>query len=108
LGTRGGRPTPSAQKTGRKTNNGARGAHIAYCTERKTQVFHQSVMSEIVPKDEKWQKIGRTSILFFFPKAAKKKKCACFFLPDLRLFSLLGGKIVGKPGTRGKINDRKI
>jgi hypothetical protein len=26
----------------------------------------------------------------------------------LRLFSLLGGKIVGKPGTRGKINDRKI
>jgi hypothetical protein len=26
-----------------------------------------------VPKDEKWQKIGRTCILFFFRQAAKKK-----------------------------------
>ena len=45
FGTRGGRsPTPSAKRTGRKTNNIARGAHIAYCTEGKTRVFQQSAM----------------------------------------------------------------
>ena len=107
LGTRGGRsPTPSAQKAGRKTNNVARGAHIAYCTEGKTRVFHQSVMKSC-QKTKNGKKLAERASCFFSAKR-QKKKCACFFLPDLRLFSLLGGKIVGKPGTRGKINDRKI
>ena len=45
FGTRGGRsPTPSAKRTGRKTNNIARGAHIAYCAEGKTRVFQWSAM----------------------------------------------------------------
>jgi hypothetical protein len=81
--------------------------HILLIAPKGKHEF-SSIAHEIVPKDEKWQKNGRTCILYFFPQAAKKKKSACFFLPDLRSFSLLGGKIVGKPGTRGKINDRKI
>ena len=77
LGTRGGRsPTPSAQKAGRKTNNVARGAHIAYCTEGKTRVFHQSVMKSCqkTKNGKNWPNVHR-----FFSAKRQKKKCACFF-----------------------------
>ena len=80
FGTRGGRsPTPSAKRTGRKTNNIARGAHIAYCTEGKTQVF-QTIGHEIVPKDEHLRKNGGTCILFFPRQHAAKPKMRVFFL----------------------------
>ena len=104
FGTRGGRsPTPSAKKTGRKTNNIARGAHIAYCTEGKTRVFQQRAKRRKLAK-----KMPNVHPVFFPPSGKKKKKCACFFLPVWLLFSLSGGKIVGKTGVGGKIKDRKI
>jgi hypothetical protein len=78
FGTRGGRsPTPSAQKAGRKTNNVARGAHIAYCTEGKTRVFHQSVMKSCqkTKNGKNWPNVHPV----FFPPSGKKKKMRVFF-----------------------------
>ena len=71
-------PTPSAERTGRKAANIARGAHIAYCTEGKTQVF-QTIGHEIVPKDEKMAE--RASC--FFSAKRQKKKMRVFFSSGL-------------------------
>ena len=81
FGTRGGRsPTPSAKRTGRKTNNIARGAHIAYCAEGKTRVFQRLAMKSC-QKTKKWRNVHPV----FFPPSGKKK-CACFFFPRFGVY----------------------
>ena len=92
-------PTPSASKAGRKINNVARGAHIAYCTEEKTRVFQQSVMKSF-QKTKNGGEMAQRACCFSPPSGKKQNNARYFFLQILRVFSLSGGKIVGKPGTR--------
>ena len=104
-----GRAKPDSECQKNREKNQQHCPRRTYCLlHRRENTSFPAIGHEIGPKDENWRKKCLTCILFFFRQAAKKKKCACFFLPVWLLFSLSGGKIVGKTGVGGKIKDRKI